>query len=281
LWLATFGCCAAGLVATLAVTRPLTLGVLAEGAAFALAFPLGYATVGLVLSLRRPANPIGWLYATSGVAWSLTIPGQAWVDRLVEGGYPLPLAAQLAVVVGEFNWDPAICLGIILPALLVPDGRLRSDRWRLVAVAAVAGAALDMVGASLAPGPLSQTPIVNPFGLGGAVGTVAAVLPGSRLSAQLPRAPRGVQSGRPSRKGSTASSFSAIPQTSVVFPSRMWKTWVYFHWALEPSRAVDEAVPSTTTCSSLPKMSWMSTDGGPSLDWAWRAKNPSTLALPW
>ena len=65
LWLATFGCCAAGLVITLAVTRPLTLGVLAEGAALALAFPLGYATVGLVLGLRRPANPIGWLYATS------------------------------------------------------------------------------------------------------------------------------------------------------------------------------------------------------------------------
>jgi hypothetical protein len=30
-------------VITLAMTRPLTLGVLAEGAALALAFPLGYA----------------------------------------------------------------------------------------------------------------------------------------------------------------------------------------------------------------------------------------------
>ena len=29
LWLATFGCCAAGLLVTLAVTRPLTLAVLA------------------------------------------------------------------------------------------------------------------------------------------------------------------------------------------------------------------------------------------------------------
>jgi hypothetical protein len=59
LWLASFGCCAAGLVVTLAVTRPLEAGVLVEGAAYALTFPLGYATVGLVLSLRRPANPIG------------------------------------------------------------------------------------------------------------------------------------------------------------------------------------------------------------------------------
>jgi hypothetical protein len=59
LWLATFGCCAAGLLVTLAVTRPLTLAVVARGAAYALAFPLGYSTIGLVLSLRRPTNPIG------------------------------------------------------------------------------------------------------------------------------------------------------------------------------------------------------------------------------
>jgi hypothetical protein len=74
LWLITFGFCAAGLVVILVVTRPLTAAVLAEGAAFALVFPLGYATVGLVLGLRRPANPIGWLFAASGLVWSLTIP---------------------------------------------------------------------------------------------------------------------------------------------------------------------------------------------------------------
>jgi hypothetical protein len=36
LWLATLGCCAAGLVVTRAVVRPLTAGVLVEGAAGAL-----------------------------------------------------------------------------------------------------------------------------------------------------------------------------------------------------------------------------------------------------
>jgi hypothetical protein len=76
LWLATFGCCAAGLAVTLAVVRPLTVAVLAEGAVRALVYPLGYATVGLVLTLRRPANPIGWLYAAAGLLWSLAIPGE-------------------------------------------------------------------------------------------------------------------------------------------------------------------------------------------------------------
>ena len=56
LWLVTFGCCAAGLVVTLAIVRPLTLSVLAEGAVYAFFFVLGSATVGLVLALRRPAN---------------------------------------------------------------------------------------------------------------------------------------------------------------------------------------------------------------------------------
>ena len=83
LWLVTLGCCAAGLAVTLAAVRPLTLGVLAEGAARALVYPLGYATIGLVLGLRRPANPIGWLFATSGLLWSLTIPFDPWVNQLI------------------------------------------------------------------------------------------------------------------------------------------------------------------------------------------------------
>jgi hypothetical protein len=183
LWLVTFACCAAGLVVTLVVTRPLTLAVLAEGAAFALVFPLGYATVGLVLGLRRPANPIGWLYAGSGLVWSLTIPFDPWVNQLIVDRRPLPLAAQLGALVGEFNWAPAVALGITLPALLVPDGRLRSRRWRPVAAAAVAGPVLGMVGGSLIPGQLQETivPVANPFGLAGTPGTVAAVVAYSGL----------------------------------------------------------------------------------------------------
>ena len=54
LWLVTVGCCAAfG-----AVIRPLTLAVVAD-AVFSLVLLLGYATIGLVVTLRRPADPIG------------------------------------------------------------------------------------------------------------------------------------------------------------------------------------------------------------------------------
>jgi hypothetical protein len=176
LWLATLGFCAAGLAVTLAVTQPLTIAVLAEGAAKALAYPLGYATIGLVLTLRRPGNPIGWLYAAAGLVWSLAIPGDAWLGQLIAEHRPLPLAAQVAAVCGEFNWAPATVLGVTLPALLVPDGRLRSPRWWPVAASGIAAAVLVVVGGGLAPARLEDTSIANPFGLSGPAGAVAGML---------------------------------------------------------------------------------------------------------
>jgi hypothetical protein len=139
------------------VTRPLTLAEPAEAAAVALAFSLGYAAIGLILALRRPANPIGWLYASSGLAWSLLLPWQPWVDQLVRSGRPLPLAAEVAAVVTEFQWMPAICLGITLPFLLVPDGRLRSPRWRVAAAASLVAATIGPLAGSLVPGQLAET----------------------------------------------------------------------------------------------------------------------------
>jgi hypothetical protein len=50
----TVGYCAA----FLAVIRSIPLAVVAD-AVFSLVFPLSYATIGLVVTLRRPANPTG------------------------------------------------------------------------------------------------------------------------------------------------------------------------------------------------------------------------------
>jgi hypothetical protein len=176
LWLAVMAGCAAGLAVALLVARPLTAQVVLDGALYALGFPLGYATVGLVLTLRRPANPIGWLYAASALTWSLIIPLGPWVDQLAREQRPLPLLAQLSAVAEVTIWAPAIALGVTLPALLVPDGRLRSRRWRPVAALGIAAAALVVVGAGLAPARLENIPIANPFGLVGPAGAVADVL---------------------------------------------------------------------------------------------------------
>jgi hypothetical protein len=180
LWLTAFGCCAGGLACALALTRPLTLGVLAEGAVFALTFVLGFATVGLVMTLRLPANPIGWLYAAAGLTSAWDLPFGPWIEWLVREHRPVPLAVQFVAVVEEFSWAPAITLGVTLPALLLPNGRLRSRRWRVVVATSVAGSVLTVVAGSLLPGQVDNGPtagrIDNPFGLAGPAGTVAGVL---------------------------------------------------------------------------------------------------------
>jgi hypothetical protein len=174
LFLATLGCCVGGLVAAVVFTRPLTMVALARSAGNAVAFPLGFATIGLVLGLRRPANPIGWLFAAAGLVWSLQIPGMPWVEYLLGAQRPLPLAAQLTVTFGDVVWAPAIALGVTLPLLLLPDGRLRSLRWRPAVVASLTGALLILVGA-LKPGQLVSTPLANPLALRGWAGTAAWV----------------------------------------------------------------------------------------------------------
>ena len=176
LWLVTLGCCAAGLLVTLAIYRPLTLGVLVEGALYACFFVLGFATVGLVLALRRPGNPIGWLYGGAGFAWAYTIPVGPWIDQLVREHRPVPFVAQFVAATGDLSWAPAIALGVTLPALLLPDGHLRSRRWRLVVIASVTGSVLITLAAPLSPGPLEEMGIDNPFGLAGPAGDVAQVL---------------------------------------------------------------------------------------------------------
>jgi hypothetical protein len=145
LFLATVGCLAGGLLATLLVTRPLTADVLLQGAGDAVPWML-FAVIGLVLTRRRPANPIGWLYAAAGLVWTAYIPWDPWVDQLQVTGRPLPLAASLAALGGDTLWAVGLTLAVTLPLLLLPDGRLRSRRWRVVVVAAVAGTTMDVVG---------------------------------------------------------------------------------------------------------------------------------------
>ena len=167
-------CLLGGLLVTLAVVRPLTSEVIVNGALEG-SWWLLFATIGLVLSLRLPANPIGWLYAAAGLVWSAYIPFDPWVDQLQRAGRPLPLAARYLALIGETFWAVGITLAVTLPLLLLPDGRLRSRRWRVVAVAAVVASGVDTVGWMLSPTPLSQTlePAAKPFPLHGVAGTVA------------------------------------------------------------------------------------------------------------
>jgi len=142
---------------------------------------LGYAVVGALVSSRRPANPVGWLFLCQGLLFELTAFSLGYVKHghFARPG-SLPAAAEMAWV-AQWIWIPEFFTLPALFFLLFPDGRLRSGRWRaviwLIAAVSVAG----FISSALAPGSLggSLSSVQNPFGIEGArpalrlVGTVA------------------------------------------------------------------------------------------------------------
>jgi hypothetical protein len=90
-----------GWLVTLAVYRPSPSACWSEGALYAFFFVLGFATVGLVLALRRPGNPIGWLYGATGLAWAYTIPVGPLIDQLVHERRPLAFVVQVVAATGS------------------------------------------------------------------------------------------------------------------------------------------------------------------------------------
>jgi hypothetical protein len=83
-----------------------------------------------------------------------------------------------------------LSLAITLPLLLLPDGRLRSPRWRPVLVACVAGTVATVAGSCLSPEPVTQTlvPVAKPFPLHGWAGSAANVAGWAVLFACIPAA---------------------------------------------------------------------------------------------
>src|SRR5258705_6537188 len=101
-----------------------------------LAAMLASSGVGVVLATRRSDNVIGWLLLANGLVLAANglaatyaqyavidhpgAPGGAWAALFNDRGWPTLFAAVTAI------------------ALVFPDGRLPSPRWRRIAIAAAA-----------------------------------------------------------------------------------------------------------------------------------------------
>jgi hypothetical protein len=140
------------------------------------AFVLAFATVGALVSSRRPENPIGWILLGAGLAY-------------VIGGVSVGLSESggrgdwhtLAAWTGDWVWTLGIGPVGTFGLLLFPTGCLPSRRWRPVAWLAGAAIAAAVLGLAFAPGPLDPQPVDNPVGfellpwLPGALATAGAV----------------------------------------------------------------------------------------------------------
>ncbi len=96
---------------------------------------LTYVVVGLVLTLRLPRHPVGWLLLGTGTFFQLSAAagGYSWAAFIRAPG-TLPLG-EVALLTG-LAWIPALgCL--FLAVMLFPTGRLPSGRWRLPAALVV------------------------------------------------------------------------------------------------------------------------------------------------
>jgi len=131
----------------------------------AVAYVLGLvsaATVGTVLTSRRPRHPVGWLL----LALALLVVASGVTSAYAKYGLlvrpqSLPGAISAAVYAGVGLPPIAVCLSFIL--LLTPNGSLPSPRWRWWARTTVAALVLGMVAGALLPflGPYRS--VANPL----------------------------------------------------------------------------------------------------------------------
>jgi signal transduction histidine kinase len=120
-----------------------------------------YPLVGAYLLHRRPDNRVGWVFAATSV---IGINGFAGQYAVAASLHDWPLGDPAAWI-SAWAWAPELAVPALLP-LLFPDGTLASRRWRPVAVAALTGLSLAMVGMAFTHHPIDATDtIYNPWAL--------------------------------------------------------------------------------------------------------------------
>jgi hypothetical protein len=102
--------------------------LLSSGGSVPLPYSAIFAVVGFVVAWRKPGNPLGWLILGTAGFFALSEDASFYAVadyRLHHGSLPL---GGLALIT-QPGWAPGI-VSVGLIALLFPDGRLPSPRWR-------------------------------------------------------------------------------------------------------------------------------------------------------
>jgi hypothetical protein len=134
---------------------------------FVVAWSLTSSTVGTIIALRRPENPIGWILNVIGFLWASNSFFSLYAIRaLVTHPGSLP-AGEAAAWVASWVVNPAFGLLAYL-FFLFPDGRSLSPRWRLLLWINGIVIAASIIVEALTPGPIEGLEgIRNPLGVEG------------------------------------------------------------------------------------------------------------------
>jgi signal transduction histidine kinase len=143
-----------------------TVEILGAGSAVVAAvFSLAYPTVGALIASRLPTNPIGWIFCGVGLLYVAQRFTGAYADYALVENFALPWGEYVAWFSTWVGFaGPALTVAFLM--LLFPEGRLLSRQWRIVAWAAIFGAAAAALGDAFMPGPLrTHYYVENPFGM--------------------------------------------------------------------------------------------------------------------
>jgi hypothetical protein len=127
---------------------------------------LTWATVGAVITTRRPEHPVGWLFLGAGLVGALQlVTGEYAAAFLAASG----LSASVALAAWASSQFQLVNVGLLISMLVVfPTGRPPSRRWWVPVWALAAGTVLGWVGKGLAPARYEEFPgVENPFGIAG------------------------------------------------------------------------------------------------------------------
>src|SRR4051794_16493418 len=141
----------------------------AAGAGFVfVAAIVASAVVGVILLVRRPRHPVGWLFAafaiciaTDGLLESYGVYG-----LIVRPG-SLPAAGPVAAVSSSMFITWLVLIALVCS--LTPDGHHLSPRWRMASIVMAGSGAMWFVLGVISPGPLKApfTGIDNSMGIEG------------------------------------------------------------------------------------------------------------------
>jgi hypothetical protein len=150
---------------------------------------LVYASVGAILTLRRPGNRMGLVLMTAAGFITVTFLGFVFGAVLTGTRGKEDVIAGIASLFGVLGIYPTLILVGPIVALLFPDGKLPGPVWRWPIRAIASALAVGSALIAVQPGPIGASFANNPLGISGVAWLTAVSAVGvSLVTIALPSA---------------------------------------------------------------------------------------------